>query len=259
MLKKTISFLFVFSLFSLVSVRPTYAFEWKNFFHWHDQTPTVVTSLTFCLKNNGAVYVVGQGFKKADCKNNDRLVSLDLSGIGSSGVGASGPPGPQGPAGNIGPSGPQGLPGLTGDKGPVGDIGPSGPQGLPGDKGPTGNKGPQGDPGTFNPENLIIPTGVPGTNGTNGTNGKDGVSGYIRMVGSSMPLTQSTLATTSVSCPEGKVVIGGGFQNQDTTLNSNYHMIASYPDSNNSWTVSVYKTSSTGGSITPYAICITAL
>lgn len=42
------------------------------------------SSIQLCLKNSGAVFVVGQGFKKADCKNNDQLISLDTNSLSSS-------------------------------------------------------------------------------------------------------------------------------------------------------------------------------
>src|SRR4051812_42653929 len=79
-------------------------------------------SLTLCVKTGGVVFVVGEGFKKTDCKKNDQLISFSLSETGDKG-----------------PTGDQGAVGPTGAAGAVGSIGPIG------DKGPTGDKGPQGD------------------------------------------------------------------------------------------------------------------
>ena len=39
------------------------------------------SNIQLCLKNSGAVFVVGQGFKKADCKNNDQLISINTNSL----------------------------------------------------------------------------------------------------------------------------------------------------------------------------------
>ena len=82
------------------------------------------SEIVLCVKHNGLVYVVGEGFKKTDCKNNDSLLSL---GTGPQGI--QGIPGPQGIPGVAGNDG---LPGPKGDKGDIGEIGPTGPQGPAG-------------------------------------------------------------------------------------------------------------------------------
>lgn len=84
----------------------------------------------------------------------------------------------------VGQQGPQGDPGPVGPQGPAGPAGPAGPQGAPGPAGPVGPAGPQG------------PQGVPG------------VSGY--QVVSIINDNQSNFEPLSVSCPAGKVVLGGG-------------------------------------------------
>lgn len=66
--------------------------------------------ITICVRNNGTVYVIGEGFRRADCRGNDQLLGWNVGGV----------PGPQGPAGVPGP---QGIPG---------PMGPQGPQGIPG-------------------------------------------------------------------------------------------------------------------------------
>ena len=77
-----------------------------------------IDEVTICVKKNGVVYVVGDGFKKADCKKNDSLIVVNS--------GAQGPIGPQGP---IGLTGPQGIQGDAGSQGPQGPVGPQGPTG----------------------------------------------------------------------------------------------------------------------------------
>jgi len=74
------------------------------------------------------MYMVGEGFKSADCKDNDQLISWNVTG-------PQGPQGIPGVPGAIGPVGPQGLIGLTGADGVHGLVGPQGPQGI---QGPTG-------------------------------------------------------------------------------------------------------------------------
>lgn len=72
--------------------------------------------ITVCVKKDGLVHVIGEGFKRVDCKKNESLLSWNVEG-------------------------PQGL------KGDKGDQGEQGEQGLKGDKGDAGSMGPQGEPG----------------------------------------------------------------------------------------------------------------
>lgn len=81
--------------------------------------------ISVCVKKNGLVYVIGEGFKRQDCKNNDTLLTFNVQGL----------PGPQG---EVGLQGPQGEPGPIGPTGPMGEQGVQGPEGL---------TGPQGLPG----------------------------------------------------------------------------------------------------------------
>jgi hypothetical protein len=91
-----------------------------------------------------------------------------------------------------GPVGPQGRPG------PTGVPGLPGPQGVQGE---TGLQGPQGVPG---------PTGVPGVPGPQGPQGAPGISGYeIVTARSTFDFIGDKFAI--VSCPAGKVVLGGGY------------------------------------------------
>ena len=82
--------------------------------------------------------MVGEGFKRADCKRNDRLVSWNIEG-------------PQGPQGVQGSQGEPGVAGLAGPQGPIGlpgADGATGPQGTAGNDGAPGAQGPAGPPGS---------------------------------------------------------------------------------------------------------------
>lgn len=89
------------------------------------------TSVTLCVKRSGLVYVVGDGFRRSECRDRDQLVTINTGGV----------PGPQGPAGPVGPAGPQGEAGPQGDVGPAGPQGPAGPAGAQGPAGPAGSAG----------------------------------------------------------------------------------------------------------------------
>lgn len=91
-------------------------------------TRAVGSQITVCVKKSGLVYVIGQDFKRYDCKKNDSLLSWNSEGI-------------QGPRGDTGEQGPIGLTGPRGESGPKGDVGPTGPQGVKGDKGDSAQKG----------------------------------------------------------------------------------------------------------------------
>ncbi len=85
-----------------------------------------------------------------------------------------------GPAGATGAAGPAGPTGAAGPAGPKGDTGAAGPQGNPGPQGPAG---PQGPPGPLTGYEIVT----------------DFFSG------DGTKFERSTL-----SCPEGKVVLSGG-------------------------------------------------
>lgn len=75
-------------------------------------------TLEVCVKKSGLIYVIGEEFKRSECKKNDSLLSWNTAGI----------QGPKGDKGDTGITGPQGTQGVAGDTGPMG------PQGLKGDK-----------------------------------------------------------------------------------------------------------------------------
>lgn len=88
-------------------------------------TRAVGSQITVCVKKSGLVYVIGQEFKRADCKKGDSLLSWNSEGI-------QGPKGEKGEQGEVGPMGPQGPKGDKGDVGEQGPIGLTGPKGDPG-------------------------------------------------------------------------------------------------------------------------------
>lgn len=63
--------------------------------------------ITVCVKKSGAMFMIGEGFKRADCKDNEQLVSWNMQGP-TGPKGDKGEPGPQGEKGDIGPRGPAG-------------------------------------------------------------------------------------------------------------------------------------------------------
>jgi hypothetical protein len=180
--------------------------------------------------------------------------------------GATGPQGPQGPKGD---KGDDGAPGQDGAQGAPGNDGAQGPQGEPGPQGPAGNdgaQGPQGEPGPQGPagnDGAQGPQGEPGPQGpagNDGADGADGVSGYEVVAGDSALIDNSNSSETmTVGCPDGKVVVGGG---HSATNPGVIHMNSSGPAADgSSWTVVVERPLFGGGSttVTPYAICVTAL
>ena len=72
--------------------------------------------ITICAKKSGLVYVIGEDFKRKDCKATDQLLSFNVSG-------------PKGDKGDKGDAGEMGLQGLKGDKGEKGDSGTGGGSG----------------------------------------------------------------------------------------------------------------------------------
>lgn len=89
-------------------------------------------TITACVKKDGAMYLVGESFRRDDCRGTDKLISWNVAGPqGPQGVaGAAGPAGPQGQTGPQGPAGAPGAPGAAGAQGPAGPTGPQGPAGT---------------------------------------------------------------------------------------------------------------------------------
>jgi hypothetical protein len=89
-------------------------------------------TITACVKKDGAMYLVGESFRRDDCRGTDKLISWNVAGPqGLQGVaGVAGPAGPQGLIGPQGPAGAPGAPGAVGAQGPAGPTGPQGPAGT---------------------------------------------------------------------------------------------------------------------------------
>jgi hypothetical protein len=132
--------------------------------------------ITVCVKNNGLLYVIGEGFSRADCRSNDQLLSWNVGGT----------PGPQGPAGEQG---------LTGPQGPVG------PQGLPGNDGAPGANGLQG------------PVGATGPQGPSGSGGTGMSRSNTYKVTASVVIESGRLGEVLVACnDENDILLSGGYE-----------------------------------------------
>ena len=101
--------------------------------------------ITMCVKKSGFVYVVGQDFRREDCKKTDSLLSWNTAGQ-------------QGPKGDKGDAGLQGIQGEIGPIGPKGDKGSDGEQGIQGEAGLQGEKGDTGISGYTIVKNTVIAT-----------------------------------------------------------------------------------------------------
>jgi hypothetical protein len=154
-------------------------------------------------------------------------------------VGPKGSPGPQGPKGAT--SDAVGLPGQNGDLGAQGATGDPGLQGTTGD---TGLKGTTGDPG------LKGPKGDKGDQGELGAPGPGGAGGYQVVVGAIFTLAPAQESATYLSCPAGKVPIGGGISTALAFVET-----VSHPFTLNSWMVGGRNVDNHSGTYTPYTIC----
>jgi hypothetical protein len=95
------------------------------------------TTLEVCVKKSGLIYVIGEEFRRSECKKNDSLLSWNTAGI----QGLKGDTGLQGPKGDVGATGPKGDTGATGAQGTQGITGSIGPMGLQGAKGDSASNG----------------------------------------------------------------------------------------------------------------------
>lgn len=66
--------------------------------------------ITVCVNKSGVIHMVGEGFKRADCKNNETLITWNIQG-------PKGEKGDKGDQGEQGPIGPQGSAGQQGEPG----------------------------------------------------------------------------------------------------------------------------------------------
>ncbi len=224
-------FLFVLAIF-LSSSPPAFAEEKRIDGLRKILSPfTLPNSLTFCVKNSGTIYVVGQGFKKADCKNNDKLLDWNF-----------GTTGPQGPKGDTGPQGPSGNDGTNGIDGINGINGTNGTNGTDGKDGAQGAQGVQGNPG------------IDGTSGAS----TGGFSGWQKIT-DSLTSTESA-KTVTVTCPGIKKILSGGHNAVNNSGESRlYYNQSNYAPADNQWTSSVFKSGSTNWTLNVYAICASVL
>lgn len=79
-------------------------------------TQAVGNEITVCVTKGGLVHVIGSEFRRADCKENESLLTWNITGL-------------QGPKGDKGDQGLQGEQGIQGPKGDKGDTGSQGPRG----------------------------------------------------------------------------------------------------------------------------------
>ncbi|HRH31389.1 MAG TPA: hypothetical protein PK950_01865 [Candidatus Paceibacterota bacterium] len=235
--------------------------------------PTItVDSLQICVRTSGVAFVVGYGFKKADCRRNDKLVTIIKNGA----VGAQGPVGNKGPTGDKGPVGDKGLQGdkgEIGDKGPTGDRGPtgsSGSQGPAGEKGPTGDRGEKGETGDKGPTGDKGERGEQGLPGPAGSGGSGETLAVMRVMGTTSVYTEPSSGTgvssagaqvfSTATCPEGSFILGGGAEvTTSDTGKEKVVLAASYPSDVYNWQATAAEVADLVAgktmTLTAYAIC----
>lgn len=161
------------------------------------------------------IYVPAEGFH---CHSGDLAISWSKAGPRGP-KGSVGPKGTKGQPGSIGASGQkgetgaiglQGQPGPKGDTGLSGEKGETGAQGFQGEKGETGLQGLKGEKGE---KGLTGEKGEKGEQGIQGEKGEAGISGYQVVTKSETifsPGGGTSEGQVFATCPQGKVVIGGG-------------------------------------------------
>jgi hypothetical protein len=123
-----------------------------------------------------------------------------------------------------------------------GIVGPQGPQGVPGTKGDTGVQG---------------VAGLQGEKGDTGAAGANGVLGWEKVSTVSASTTEQ-LKTISITCPQSKKVLSGGFVVNSSTVT--FYTVSNYPSAENTWTASVHRSSTTSPwDLTVYAVCASTL
>jgi hypothetical protein len=230
--------------------------------------------ITVCVHKDGKVRVLARAKKR--CAHGTKLTWNVKGRTGAPGLpgatGGTGPQGLQGAKGNTGEQGPQGVPGEQGLQGLPGEPGAQGvqgeqgipglpgasgvqgEQGLPGatgPQGPQGDQGPKGDTGAQGPQGDQGPKGDTGAQGPQGPKGDTGATGASGTTGATMVTHNSNAKTVTVSCPTGKVAIGGGGSS------SKYTLVQSYPTASSGSTPDGWTAvfSDATGSNTAYVIC----
>jgi hypothetical protein len=128
--------------------------------------------LTVCVTKDGTMHLVGDSFKRSDCKKNEQLISFNTQG-------------------------PKGDKGDTGARGPRGETGATGAQGIQGITGPMGPQGPQGISG------IITPNPVTSTS-TSTTTPPEVIGGIIDTV---IPIPDDGTTSTSIIVENPPVVV----------------------------------------------------
>jgi hypothetical protein len=212
-------------------------------------------------------------------------------------AGPRGLQGIQGPQGSPGATGAQGPAGPTGSQGATGSAGATGPKGDPGagvhvtgsvataaslpatgDEGDayialdTGHlhvwdgaawidtglvRGPEGPQGETGPQGVPGPAGPAGPTGPAGADG--GLAAYELVTGTPVAVAEADfVVSASVSCPAGKVVLGGG--SEPAILDGDMFVVRSRPTlagATYGWSVTVLNYGG-ANTLTPYAICANA-
>jgi hypothetical protein len=150
--------------------------------------------------------------------------------------GATGPAGPQGPKGSTGPGGADGATGPAGPDGPKGDTGAAGPKG---DTGAAGAQGPQGDSGPQGPQ------GIPGSGG---------FTTPLHWISSDISVGGADAQNTSVPCPAGQHVYGGGYWFSPSNLDVRVEQSAPSGDLTR-WYVSYQSIDVRKATLTVFVLC----
>jgi hypothetical protein len=178
--------------------------------------------------------------------------------------GAQGPKG-QGVPGDVGPQGPKGDTGATGTPGAKGDKGDTGTTGTPGAKGDKGDTGLTGATGPAGPTGPIGPRGVNGDDGATGATGPAGPAGSTMIespvVVSALGAPSGTGITATVTCPAGKVLLGGGGATSNGDADGKTALTGSYPSNTTTWVVQgvVITTLNSGARMYAYAYAFCSL
>ena len=103
---------------------------------------------------------------------------------------------------------------------------------------PAGPQGPKGDPGPQGPQ------------GDKGATGSPGISGYETVDGAMKTVASGQIDSTTVACPTGKKVLGGG-----GAVSAAFRILASRPLAGNQWWLQAKNEGASSATMTAYAIC----
>ncbi len=163
--------------------------------------------ISVCVKNSGLVYVIGESFKRQDCKKNDSLLSWNIVG-------------PQGLKGNKGDIGPKG------DTGEQGSIGLTGSQGVQGEPGPKGDRGEQGSSG----QSLHLFDANGQDLGTYLNSDDLSYQTFIPKLGVRVPFTTKLICAPSVVCTIGSIVNAPKVTTYFSDMDCNGNVYAAAPN-----------------------------